>query len=166
MTHWLKNHFFSSANTSSFEFFNPGKLHDSELYLELMGTYLPEDGGHFAPYYRFHMYRKDEKLSVGIIDLRIGNSRDLTHYAGHIGYEVFPKYRGHHYAERSTRLLLDLARQHKFSKLWITCNPDNWPSRRTCERLGCQLVEIVAVPPWHELYHRGEHFKCRYRLDL
>ena len=51
-------------------------------------------------------------------------------------------------------------------RLWITCNPDNFASRCTCERLGCKLVEIVRVPPGHTLYQRGEFEKCRYRLDL
>jgi predicted acetyltransferase len=79
---------------------------------------------------------------------------------------VYPFARGHHYAERACRLLLPLARRHGIQPLWITCNPDNFPSRRTCERLGAKLVEIVAVPPRDPLYLRGDHEKCRYRLDL
>jgi tagatose 1,6-diphosphate aldolase len=50
--------------------------------------------------------------------------------------------------------------------LWITCNPDNHASRRTCERLGARLVEIVPVPKTDPLYARGETEKCRYRIEL
>jgi len=103
---------------------------------------------------------------AGGIGLRIGQTVDLRLYLGHIGYTVYPAFRGRHYAERSCRLLLPLARRHGMSELWITCNPDNAPSRRTCERLGAVFVDIVPLPPDHYLYLRGERFKCRYRLDL
>jgi tagatose 1,6-diphosphate aldolase len=62
--------------------------------------------------------------------------------------------------------LLPLIRRHGLTPLWITCNPDNFASRSTCERLGASLVEIVAVPQSEALHARGEHFKCRYRLDV
>ena len=103
---------------------------------------------------------------AGGIGLRIGNTRDLQLYYGHVGYNVFPPARGNHYAERACRLLLPLARAHGLDELWITCNPDNLASRRTCERLGCALVDIVQVPVGHPLHLRGEREKCRYRLNL
>jgi tagatose 1,6-diphosphate aldolase len=103
---------------------------------------------------------------AGGIGLRIGNTRDLELYYGHVGYNVFPPARGNHYAERACRLLLPLARAHGLRRLWITCNPDNLASRRTCERLGCTMVDLVHVPAGHPLHLRGEREKCRYRLDL
>lgn len=103
---------------------------------------------------------------AGGVGLRVGQTFDLEMYLGHIGYNVYPAARGHHYAERSCRLLLNLARAHRMPRLWITCNPDNWASRRTCERLGCSLANIVPVPPGHLLYQRGDREKCRYWLDL
>lgn len=130
--------------------------------------------GH-PPGYHFWMKLRDsgdldpqrpEIPIAGTIGLRISDSTDVRYYLGHIGYSVFPPARGHHYAERSCRLLLPLARAHGIKELWITCNPDNWASRRTCERLGCTLVEIVPLPSWHRLYHQGEREKCRYRLML
>jgi predicted acetyltransferase len=98
--------------------------------------------------------------------LRIGSTTDLEYYVGHVGYNVYPPAQGHHYAERSCRLLLPLARAHGIKRLWITCNPDNVASRRTCERLGCQFADIVPVPANHPLYLRGDKEKCRYWLDL
>ena len=103
---------------------------------------------------------------MGDIDLRLSGERYITHYAGHIGYGVDKAYRGHGYAARSCRLLLPLAQTHGLEPLWITCNPDNIPSRRTCERLGAVLEEIVAVPPGSDIYRRGEREKCRYRVDV
>jgi RimJ/RimL family protein N-acetyltransferase len=103
---------------------------------------------------------------AGGISLRIGNTTELELYAGHFGYNVYLPARGNHYAERSCRLLLGLARAHGMKRLWITCNPDNAPSRRTCERLGCQIAGIVPLPQTHPLYQRGERLKCRYWLDL
>ncbi len=103
---------------------------------------------------------------AGAIGLRIGDSHDLRMYLGHLGYNVFPAAQGHHYAERSCRLLLDLARRHEMKELWITCNPDNLASRRTCERLGATFEGIVPLPPTHILYKRGERQKCRYHLPL
>jgi RimJ/RimL family protein N-acetyltransferase len=103
---------------------------------------------------------------AGGIGLRIGNTPDIERYIGHIGYNVYSPVRGNHYAERAVRLLLPLAARHGLATLWITCNPDNAASRRTCERLGCELVEIVDLPEDHLLRQRGETQKCRYRLSV
>lgn len=103
---------------------------------------------------------------AGTIGLRIASNPEVELYFGHVGYAVFPLARGNHYAERATRLLLPLARAHGLTALWITCNPDNWASRRTCERLGGTMVEIVNLPRSNILYQRGERQKCRYRVEL
>jgi tagatose 1,6-diphosphate aldolase len=103
---------------------------------------------------------------AGGIGLRIGKTHEIEMYYGHFGYHVYPPARGRHYAERSCRLLFPLARQHGMTRIWITCNPDNTPSRRTCERLGATLTSIVAVPEHDPLFARGDREKCRYRIDL
>jgi predicted acetyltransferase len=120
-----------------------------------------------APAYHFWMHVKDnpEFPIAGGINVRIGNQFDLVMYHGQIGYHVYPAMRGRHYAERASRLLLPLAHRHGINPLWITCNPDNFASRRTCERLGGKLVEIVPVPAENPLFLRGETEKCRYRID-
>jgi tagatose 1,6-diphosphate aldolase len=103
---------------------------------------------------------------AGTISLRISDDENTRLYYGHVGYLVFPPARGHRYAERSLRLLLPLARRHGLRELWITTNPENVPSRRTCERLGGEYVETIDLPRHHPLYQRGERRKVRYRLDL
>ncbi|MBC7785493.1 MAG: GNAT family N-acetyltransferase [Burkholderiales bacterium] len=103
---------------------------------------------------------------AGTISLRVSDAVHIRRYSGHIGYGVFPPARGNHYAERATRLLMPLAKKHGMDHLWITCNPDNLASRRTCERLSATLVEIVDVPPGNPLYAKGDRQKCRYHLPL
>ena len=103
---------------------------------------------------------------AGGMGFRVGHTPDIELYYGHIGYHVFPAARGRHYAQRSVQLILPLARRHGLSALWITCNPQNTASRRTCENLGGKLIETVAVPSNHALYLRGERYKCRYLLRI
>jgi tagatose 1,6-diphosphate aldolase len=123
--------------------------------------------GAVASYHFWMRTEHNPELTIaGGIGLRIGRTYDLEMYTGHIGYHVYPPARGHHFAERACRLLLPLAERHGLDPLWITCNPDNYPSRRTCERLGGRLVEIVPVPVEHPLFQRGETEKCRFRFDL
>jgi len=50
--------------------------------------------------------------------------------------------------------------------LWITCNPDNLASRKTCEIAGGVMMEIVDLPEHNIMYKQGERQKCRYRFDL
>ena len=103
---------------------------------------------------------------AGSVSLRIGQTDDIQRHLGHIGYGVYAPARGRHLAERATRLLFPLARAHGLSELWITANPDNIPSRRTCERLGATLIDVVDLPLNHPLYQRGDRKKCRYRVAL
>jgi predicted acetyltransferase len=149
---------------SPFVFIDPGDLRESDFRLSLHETVPPI--GARAPAYRFHIRRNEDLAKVGRIELRIANTPDILLYAGHIGYNVDSAHRGRRYAARASRLLYDLARRHGFSELWITCDPDNLPSRRTCELAGGQFVSIVAVPENHAFYRAGSHAKCRFRVDL
>jgi tagatose 1,6-diphosphate aldolase len=110
--------------------------------------------------------RRPPLAIAGSIAFRVAHTEDIERNLGHIGYNVHTFARGNHYAERACRLLQSLALRHGINPLWITCNPDNYASRRTCQRLGAALVEIVTLPPNHPLRQRGDHDKCRYRWDL
>jgi len=147
------------------EFLEPGPLQDGDLELVLVSKYPGDPGTGFSPAYKFEMCTPYGRR-IGNIDLRLGNSFNLIMYGGHIGYRVSPAYRGNHYAARSCRLLFPLAKRHGISPLWFTCNPDNTPSRRSCELAGATLVDIVEIPKEIDMYDDGERFKCRYRVDL
>ena len=73
---------------------------------------------------------------IGNISLRLGRTEFIERYAGHIGYGVDLAHRGHGYAARACRLVFPVAKRNGFTVLWITCNPENVASRRTCERAG------------------------------
>ena len=119
-----------------------------------------------VPAYEFDIRLPGNSEPIGRVDLRIGNTKHLVMYGGHIGYGIYEKYRGHRYAAKACSLIRHVAIDHGFKTLWITCNPDNYPSRRTCEILGCELVEIVDLPRNTDMYQQGDRQKCRYRWDL
>lgn len=139
-------------------------LVDGELELHLVERCAADPERRLVPAYHFEM--RVAGARVGTISLRIGSGAYLERYAGHIGYGVEPAYRGRRYAARACRLLFALARRHRMRTLWITCNPENVASRRTCELVGGELVDIVDLPPDIDLYREGERQKCRYRVRL
>ncbi|HEX5061272.1 MAG TPA: GNAT family N-acetyltransferase [Kofleriaceae bacterium] len=139
-------------------------LVDNELELHLVERTLAERERNRVPAYRFDLRVAGEK--AGTASLRVGTTQYLELYAGHIGYGVDLPFRGKRYAARTCLLLFGLARQHGMTTLWITCNPENVASRRTCELVGGVLVDIVDLPPETDMYKEGERQKCRYRVRL
>lgn len=139
-------------------------LLDRELELHLIERSAADPLRNWVPAYRFEL--RVDGVRVGTASLRLGNSEYIHRYAGHIGYGVDPAHRGHHYAARACRLLFSLAREHGMTTLWITCNPENVASRRTCELVGGELVDIVDLPIDSDMYREGERQKCRYRIRL
>ncbi len=146
-------------------FLDPGRLIDGELELVLETFQLGDESRGTVPSYRFRMTHTISHVAMGNISLRLGNQPGIVLYAGHIGYGVDETFRGHRYAARSVALLLPHARQHGISPVWITCNPENMASRRSCELAGGVFVEIVDLPPENPMYKIGERRKCRYRFD-
>lgn len=139
-------------------------LRDEELELELIEYGLQE--AHKVPAYLIRMVHHHSREELGRIRLRVGSTTHIECYAGHVGYTVHPQHRGHHYAARSLRLLLPFARELKLNPLWITCDPENIASRRTLERVGAELIEIVDVPTDCIVHRSGHPHKCRYRIKL
>jgi predicted acetyltransferase len=114
----------------------------------------------------YDIYRRGEPVRVGHLDLRLGYTLNLVRYGGHIGYGIDAAWRGGHYAGQACRLIVPVAVAHGMDVVWITCNPDNWASRKTCLWVGAQLVEEVELPPENDMYARGDRRKCRYRWVL
>lgn len=164
----LRNRF--KVEDVPFEFRDPGVLVDGDLRLRLHGTLHGNARHGIVPEYIFDMVRADvpdrPATVMGRLSLRIGHTEHIEKYAGHIGYSVDPPYRGRRLAARSCLLILPLARAHGINPLWITCNPENTASRRTCEIIGSTLVETVPIPPSDPLYRWDTKWKCRYRVDL
>jgi len=145
---------------------NVGPMRDRELWLELRAREPENPVRGWVPAYRFALRLDGVEHAVGRLGFRVGTTDTIERYAGHLGYEVSPAFRGNRLAERSCRLILPLARRHGFHELWITCNPDNLASRRTCERLGAELIDTVDVPHDSDVFAPGSERKCRYLLAL
>jgi predicted acetyltransferase len=147
-----------------FPFLKTYDLKTDEIELRLDQTFEGDEEKGWAPSYRFFICSpKGEEM--GVCDLRVGYSENL-YYAGNIGYTVYEGFRGRHYAAKACLLLFTLARRHGMKEVIITCNPDNIASYKTCEWVGCELVEIVEVPEGNDMRERGETHKRIYRMTL
>ena len=145
-------------------FLNTDFLKSEEIRLELEKTVDGDPKKDWVPAYHFAIVNS-EGVKVGGCDLRIGHN-DKLYYGGNIGYHVDEQYRGNHYAGKACLLLFELARKHGLEYVIITCNPDNYASRKTCEYAGGALLEIVPLPPDSDMWEKGETEKCIFRFAL
>ncbi len=148
-----------------FPFDKKVRLYDPEIFLFLRETAEEEEESGFLPTYFFDICSLESCEVLGRCDLRIGDN-EATYYAGNIGYRVEEQFRGNHYALKACLLLEMLAKRHGMRRLIITCDPDNIPSRRTCELFGASYLETVRVPESHILYSMGERRKSIYQKIL
>jgi predicted acetyltransferase len=153
------------ASAMSFNFLAPDALADERLRLHLRTTESAAESIWKAPTYRFDIQIKSTGQTIGYINLRVGDSNWITKYVGHIGYGIDQPHRGHHHAEQACRILLPFAKQNGLQTLWITCSPDNLPSRRTLERLEATYIETVSVPDEYPLPEGALREKRRYRIE-
>ena len=145
-------------------FFDTTFLKNDEIQLLLEKTVNGDEEKGWVPAYHFAICDL-QGVKMGSIDLRIGHN-DKLYYGGNIGYRVEEPYRGHHYAGKACLLLFELAKKHNLEYLIITCDPDNYPSRKTCEYAGGELLEIVELPEDNDMRERGMTEKCIYRFEL
>jgi tagatose 1,6-diphosphate aldolase len=130
-------------------------LGDGELSLVLDYRSPCDPGRGWTPAYHFGLLVDGGR--VGGVELRVGRDARHERVTGHLGYFVAPGCRGRGYAARAVRLLVPLARAHGLDPLWILCEPRNRASRRVCERVGAELVDVVRLPD-------GVGGRRRYRL--
>lgn len=149
-----------------FKFIDYGVLSDGEINVVVREKRPAPKKKGYVPAYEFDICLPGKPDPIGRIGLRIGNTKYVIKYGGHIGYAINENYRGHRYASKACNLVKRIAIAHGLKTLWITCNPDNIASRRTCEILGCELVEIVNLPEDNDMFQDGERQKCRYRWDI
>ncbi len=144
---------------------------DGVIDLVPIRLFPPEEEMGFGEVYDYIIAPHGQRRQAGRISLRLGES-PCVYYFGHIGYHVDPPWRGHHYAARACALLEPLIAASGKSSIVITTDPDNMPSRHTCERIGCMLESIVPVPPLMQSRWELSPVKCRYvwkintRMDL
>lgn len=139
-------------------------LKNDEIQLVLEKVTAADASKDWLPAYHFHICSLNGTV-MGKCDLRIGHN-EKVYYGGNIGYNILSEYRGNHYAGKACRLLFELAKKHHMDYLIITCNPDNYASRKTCEYAGGKLIEIVELPADNDMRQDGETHKCIYRFDI
>jgi len=152
--------------TEDFTFLDPGELVDGDLELVLVRNVPADPVKGYVPGYEFEMRCRPGGACVGNIRFRVGDADTVLKYPCHVGYDVKPEFRGHRYASRSLLLILPFARRHGLTRLWISCDPENVASRKTCELADAKLCDISDVPKDHEMYGKGIHTICRYYIDL
>lgn len=147
------------------DFFNTDFLENDEIKLILARTERGDPERNWVPAYHFWICdRQGNKM--GSCDLRVGYTQGL-YYGGHIGYGVDEAFRGRHLAAKACRLLFSLARKHGMEYVYITCDPENLPSRKTCEGLGGELLEIAELPADNDMrVNDGKESVCIFRFDL
>ena len=110
-----------------FEFLGFDCLTDGEITLLLSEKAPADEAKGYVPAYKYTIIKNG--FPAGKCDVRIGDNEN-TWYGGHIGYEVFPEFRGRHYAAKACRLLSKVARAHGMTRVYISCNPENTASRK------------------------------------
>jgi len=148
-----------------FEFYNTEYLKTEEIFLKLNRVAEENPEKNYLPAYYFKICRISDNTEMGICDLRIGYNKG-TYYGGNIGYGIEEKFRGNHFAGKACLLLFKLAIKHKMDYLYITCNPDNIASRKTCEYAGGVLEKILDLPEDNDMYKEGERQKCIYKFSF
>jgi predicted acetyltransferase len=141
-----------------------GNRSEGDVALMLRKVFRAGEADWPAPWYAFSILV--DGIEAGGIRLRVGDSELFCLWAGHIGFNVEPNFRGHRVAERATRLVLPLARFHGLNPVWLTCNPDNVASQITLRRLGAEFVETVSVPAHYAVFEPTATQKQRYRLRI
>ncbi len=126
--------------------------------LEYVSMNLPKG---FDPYSIYLIIVND--IEVGRLTLREG-SDEQRYYDGHIGYSIYPEYRGHHYAYQACLLLKDMI---DVDHLIITCDPSNIASIKTIEKLGCEYIETKTIPTHlKKLFTHDEKVKQIYKWKI
>jgi predicted acetyltransferase len=146
-----------------FEFLDYDCLSDGDINLLLYEKASADAVKGYVPAYKYTIVING--FPAGKCDIRIGDNEN-TWYGGHIGYEIFPQFRGHYYAAKACRLLKEVAIAHGMTQVYISSNPENTASRRTAEYIGAKLIKVIKLPEDQEMYLLGERKKCIYSWDI
>ncbi len=96
---------------------------------------------------------------VGVIALRHRLNDQLARFGGHVGYEVRPSFRRQGVATAMLRLLLATDRARAIGRILVTCAPSNTGSRKSIERNGGVLGDIIFPV-------EVQRETCRYWIDV
>lgn len=144
-----------------YEKFN--KLSNEKLSLKIIEKNLGNDA--IIPFYYYDIYENNSNEKIGKISIRIGHNYH-SYFNGHIGYEIDEKFRGNKYSLYASQLILQVAKEHNMSYIYITCSELNLASRKIIELLGANLIEICNVPTNYFGWQENMAPQCIYKLNL
>ena len=116
-----------------------------------------------VPRYSFKISLANQTEKIGYIGLKFAFTEPYRKYYGQISYGIQEAFQGHKYAAKACKLIVPVLIDYHLDVVWIVVAPDNIASRKTCEAIGCELVEMIDLPPSDFLYKQGIHQACRYR---
>jgi tagatose 1,6-diphosphate aldolase len=93
--------------------------------------------------FRFAIHRRADGMRVGRIHIRATSDEGIVRLIGHSGYAVDEAHRRNGYATRAVRLIVQLGGYWNILPLWIYVEPENVASRRTLERAGFVLIDVI-----------------------
>ena len=147
------------------EFLDADFLQDNEIKLIVDRVSDADPIKGWVPAYYFSICDKDGN-KLGFCDLRVGYS-DGLYFGGHIGYTIYEEHRGHHYAGKACKLMFELAKKHGMEYLYITCDQNNIPSKKTLDYLGGEFLEIAELPEDNDMrVNDGQTHVYVYKFDL
>ena len=141
----------------------PATLRHEEVTLVFSHMTEGDEAKGFVPGYHFKILNADS-VEVGHLNFRIGDTDHVRLAAGHIGFEVVDKHRGHRYAFKACLAVAPWVSEIS-GKVLITVDPDNLASIRTIERLGAIFLDEVDVPQSDPHYARGSVRKRHYQWE-
>ena len=123
-------------------------LESNEIKLLLEKTTEADPVKNYVPAYHFLICDRQGTV-MGHCALRIGYNDSL------------------YYAAKACKLLFLLAKKHGMSYLYITCNPDNLPSRRICEYLQGEFLGVADLPEDNDMrINKGKTQMCIFKFNL
>lgn len=108
---------------------------------------------------QFICVRPYDNRLVGMIQVRHTLNEYLEKYGGHIGYSVLPGERNKGYGAWMLKNVLPYCKDLGISRVLVTCEPGNIPSRRVIEKNG-GVYESTVFDPGEEIE------RARYWIDI
>ncbi len=135
-------------------------LASGPVRLEFVRIVEPEGHAELVPYYHFSIH-DSAGSQVGHINFRVGETRHVIQFAGHVGYRIEPLHRGRSYSLHACRALAPAIRT-RYEEVILTSDPENTASLRIIEKLGAVFLNEVNVPESDPAYASGARHRRRY----
>ncbi len=133
------------------------------LTLKLIETCVGDD--RIIPFYYYEVYLNSKSSTIGKISIRIGHN-EHSYFNGNVGYEIDEAFRGNGYAKTAVMMTYSVARFHGMTHLIISCEEDNYSSKRVINKLGGIHIETILPPKNYVFYYEGIPKHSIYRIDI